>query len=90
MDFDSYLDGIGREIDFFKNQFKDVGNGLLLTNHEIDILNQYCIPYEQCHTLKEILFYIEDIIQSMDIVDENLENISNSISERDYYQNTNK
>ena len=39
---------------------------------------------------KEIIFEIESIIEDMDIVDEELDYISSTISERDYYQNTNK
>ena len=49
-------------------------NGLLLTNREIEVLDRYKIPYKNCH----------------DIVDEDLDYISSTISERDYYQNTNK
>ena len=62
----------------------------MLTNHEIEVLNRYKIPYSNCHSLKEILFEVEEVLEDMDIVDEDLESISESISERDYYQNTNK
>ena len=48
------------------------------------------INYKNCTTLKEIIFQIEDLIQDMDIVEEDLDYISGTISERDYYQNTNK
>ena len=48
------------------------------------------INYKSCNTLKEIIFQIEDLIQDMDIVEEDLDYISGTISERDYYQNTNK
>ena len=33
---------------------------------------------------------LEDVISDMDIVDDELDNVSQSIAERDYYQNTNK
>ena len=36
------------------------------------------------------LKYILRDLNSMDIVDDELDSISQSISERDYYQNTNK
>lgn len=75
--------------DFHQNELQDI-NGLLLTNKEIEILNKYNINYKKCNSLKEIIFEIENILNDMDIVDEELEIISSTISERDYYQNTNK
>ena len=76
------------EIDFNANKYNDIGNGILLTNREIDILNKYKINYKKCNSLKEILFEVEDILN--DMVDEELDYISSTIAERDYYQNTNK
>ena len=61
-----------------------------LTNREIEVLDRYKIDYKNCKNLKELLFEIEEIINDMDIVDEDLDYISYTISERDYYQNTNK
>ena len=84
------VDGIIGNIDFEKNKFCDVGNRILLTNHEIEVLNQYDIPYRDCHNLKEIIFQIEAILDEMDIVDEELDYVSSMIAERDYYQNTNQ
>ncbi len=78
------------EMDFVSNQLVKVGKELYLTNREIDVLKQYKIPYQNCNNLKEVLFEIEEVIQDMDIVDEELDLISSSIAERDYYQNTNK
>ncbi|MBR2678043.1 MAG: hypothetical protein IKE63_01350 [Bacilli bacterium] len=77
-------------IDFNSGKFNDIGKGILLTNKEIEILERYKIPYKKCSSLKEIIFEIENVIAELDIVDEDLEDISTSISERDYYQNTNK
>lgn len=84
------IDSLVSNLDFSSNSFVNVGNGLMLTNREIDILKQYKIDYTRCKSLKEVLFEIEEIIQDMDIVDEELDYISSTISERDYYQNTNK
>ena len=84
------IDSLIGEMDFVSNQLVEVKKDVYLTNREIDVLNQYKIPYQQCQSLKEILFEIEDIIQDMDIVDEELDLVSGSIAERDYYQNTNK
>ena len=78
------------EMDFVSNQLVKVGKDMYLTNREIEVLKQYQIPYQNCNNLKEVLFEIEEVIQDMDIVDEELDLLSSSIAERDYYQNTNK
>lgn len=76
-------------LDFESNKLNNI-NGLMLTNREIEVLDRYKINYKNCNSLKEIIFEIEEIISDMDIVDEDLDYISGTISERDYYQNTNK
>lgn len=83
------IDRLVGEIDFEANKFNNI-NGLMLTNREVEVLDRYNINYKSCTTLKEIIFQIEDLIQDMDIVEEDLDYISGTISERDYYQNTNK
>jgi len=88
MEYD--IDKLVGEMDFSSNQLQTVGKNLMLTNHEIEVLNRYKIDYLKCNTLKEVLFEVEDLLQDMDIVEEDLDAISQSISERDYYQNTNK
>lgn len=88
MEYD--IDSLVSELDFESNKLNTVGNNLMLTNKEIEILDRYKINYLKCNSLKEILFEIEEILNDMDIVDEELDYISQSISERDYYQNTNK
>lgn len=88
MDYD--IDYLVSNLDFHSNKLNTVGNNLMLTNKEIEILDRYKINYLKCNSLKEILFEVEEILNDMDIVDEELDQISQSISERDYYQNTNK
>ena len=88
MDID--INKVVSEMDFESNKLNTVGNNLMLTNKEIEILNRYKIDYNKCTSLKEILFEVEEILNDMDIVDEELDYISQSIAERDYYQNTNK
>ncbi len=88
MEYD--IDSLVSDIDFNSNKLNVIGKNLMLTNKEIEILNRYKINYKKCNSLKEVLFEIEDIISDMDIVDDDLDSISQSISERDYYQNTNK
>lgn len=88
MDYD--IDNLVSNLDFESNKLNNVGSNLMLTNKEIAILDRYKINYLKCNSLKEIIFEIEDILNEMDIVDDDLDLVSQSISERDYYQNTNK
>lgn len=84
------IDEIIKNIDFNSNKLNEIGRNILLSNREIEILERYKIDYKKCNSLKEILYEIEEILNDMDIIDEELELISESISERDYYMNTNK
>lgn len=88
MEYD--IDNIVGSIDFDSLSFVEVSKNIMLTKKEIEVLNRYKINYQSCSNLKDVIFMIEDILNDMDIVDEDLEMVSMSISERDYYQNTNK
>ena len=84
------LEKLVSEMDFESGKFVTCNNGLMLTNNEISVLKRYNIDYEKCSTLKEIIYLVEDVLNE-DIDDaDDLEYISSTISERDYYQNTNK
>lgn len=85
MEYD--IDSIIDDLDFKSNSINDI-NGLLLTNKEIEVLERYNIDYKNCSSLKDIIYMIEDILSEEEI--EELDLISQSISERDYYLNTNK
>ncbi len=61
----------------------------MLTKKEINILNKYNIDYQKCKSLKEVLYEIEKVIDFLGDI-EQLDSISETIAERDYYQNTNK
>lgn len=85
------LEKIVNEMNFDAGKFVTCKNGLMLTNNEIDVLKRYGVDYEMCTTLKEIIYLVEDILNEDDSSDlDELEYISSTISERDYYQNTNK
>lgn len=78
------VDELVNSLDFESNSLNDYGNGLVLTNFEIQVLDKYKINYKDRNNLKEILFLIEDILND-DNDYEDLEIISKSIAERDYY-----
>lgn len=75
--------------DFNKNSLNDCGNGLFLTNFELDILKKYHIDYKNTKSLKEVLFLVEEILNEDNSLDD-LESISKTIAERDYYLNSHK
>ena len=86
---DYNIDKLVNSLDFKSNSLKDCGNGIFLTNFEISILNRYNIDYSKYNDLKGIIFEIEEIL-NYEVSDEDLEQVSKTIAERDYYQNTNK
>lgn len=83
---DDYINKISNELDF-NNNYHDI-NGLILTDYEISVLDKYNIDYKNCIDLKSLIYYIEEILNEESFDD--LEEISLSISERDYYENTYK
>ena len=87
MEYD--IDKLVSNIDFNSGKFNDIGNGVMLTTKEIEILDRYDIDYKKCRSLKEIIFEIEEVIPDLDDSEE-LEYVSSMIAERDYYKNTNK
>lgn len=82
------LEEITNNLDFKSNSLNDCGKGVFLTNFEIDTLEKYKINYKNATSLKEVLFLVEEVLDDNSLDD--LENISKSIAERDYYMNTNK
>lgn len=85
-DIDSFIDK-----SIIDNSLNDLGNGIFLSNKEIDVLNRYDIDYKSSISLKEIILRIENVIDEYDYDDINeLDLVSSSLAERDYYQNSNK
>lgn len=85
------IDEIISSLDFKSSKLNNLSNGLVLTNNEIDVLNKYNIKYNSCSSLKEVLMLIDEKFnyEEVDNSDE-LDSVSASIAERDYYQNSNK
>lgn len=84
------IDELVNNLDFISAKLVNCGNNLYLTNKEIEILQKYKVPYQTCTSLKELLQRIEEIFQEEDYIEEDLDYVSTTIAERDYYQNTNK
>lgn len=65
-----------------------INDKLYLTNKEIEVLEKYDINY---HTsIEELLFTLDEILNDSNGEYTDLEEVSNSISEFNYYHNTNK
>lgn len=68
-------------------------NNILISKNDINTLKKYDIDINQYSTINELIFRIEDIINNEDLsIDEldELDYISETLQERNYYQNTNK
>lgn len=85
------IDEIISSLDFKSSKLNNLSNGLVLTNNEIDVLNKYNIKYKSCSSLKEVLMLIDEKFNYEEVDDpDELDSVSASIAERDYYQNSNK
>lgn len=73
-----------------ENKLIKISDKIYLSAYQIKILKKYQIPYETCNSINEIIFYIEDILNEYGNDFEDLENISITLAEIDYYSNYNK
>lgn len=82
------INNLLNDIDFNKNKYVKVNNNLILTNYQIEVLERLKIDVKNKTTLNEILLEAEDVYE--ETLDEELEIILEQLSERNYYENTNK
>ena len=62
-----------------ENAYVSVHPNLILKKYQQQILEDYQIPYQECHDLKELLFLLHDYN------DEELLLIADELAEMDYY-----
>jgi hypothetical protein len=72
-----------------KYMHKNIGNGIFLSDYQIEILIKYGIDPYKCSGTDDLIFQIEEVLEDDDSA-EDLDNISREISEFNYYTNTNK
>lgn len=85
---DDYIKEVANNLDL-DDKFVSINN-FMLKKTEMEVLDRYDIDYENCNSLKDVIYLIDEVFQNSydDMVD--LEEVSISISERDYYVNSNK
>lgn len=72
-----------------KSMIKMRGNGIYLSDNQIEVLKRYDIDYKKYISLNSLIFEIEEILnEKVDASD--LEEVSSRLSELNYYNNTNK
>ena len=72
-----------------KSFIKMRGNGIYLSDNYINVLSRYNIDYKKYNTMKSLIFDIESILNENPEA-EDLEEVSDKLSEINYYNNTNK
>ena len=82
------IEEILKNIDFDGNKLVKVNKNLYLTNNQISLLKRYEIDYESSNSIRDLMIKIEDYLD-YDESDE-LEDLLSCLSERNYYENTNK
>ena len=82
------IKNILNEIDFDNNKLQKINDNLYLTNNQIETLKRYNIDYEVSNSLRDLMIKIESVLDYEDI--EELENLLITLTERNYYENTNK
>ncbi len=67
--------------------------GIVLKDYYLDVLRKFDIDIDSCSSYKELLYFIDEIINNEDLDDEEyelLDSIASEISEINYYEYTNK
>lgn len=84
VNIDSLMEDLNIDHDFYIKR----KNGLMLKDSQIKILERYHIFYQNYNSLSSLLFEIEEVLNEMP--EEELEKISEELSELHYYNETNK
>lgn len=83
------IDSLTKDVYNDKSMIKIRGNGIYLSDNQIEVLKRYDIDYKKYVSLNSLIFEIEEILnEEVDASD--LEEVSSRLSELNYYNNTNK
>ena len=78
-----------KEVYSDKSMIKMRKNGIYLSDNDIEVLSRYDINYNNYSSLSSLLFEIEQVLNESYSADD-LEELSKSLAELNYYNNTNK
>lgn len=70
------------------NSLIKINDKIYLTNYQKEILDRYHIEYETCNDIKDIIFLIDDILETD--YEEELDDVAKNLQEFSYYNFTNK
>lgn len=83
------LNDIDNILDIENNKLNRIKNNIYLSNNQINILKRYNIDYLKYNDLSSLIFEIESLLNE-GYGDSDLELLSSSLQEFNYYNNTNK
>ena len=83
------IDSLSKDVYNDKSMIKMRGNGIYLSDNQIEVLKRYDIDYKKYISLNSLIFEIEEILNN-DVDANDLEEVSSRLSELNYYNNTNK
>ena len=86
------VDDLVKSMDYKANMLNGQGD-YMLTGNEISILSRNGIDYQKYSSYKDLIFELNNILYDEDLANEDadeLEWVLENISERDYYQCSNK
>lgn len=72
------------------NSLIKVNDQLYLKKYQIEILDLYHIAYQNCSSISEILFLIDEVLESESDDVDALDEVARDLQEFHYYHNTNK
>lgn len=87
------IDGINldeSEIISCEKKFMKNHNNIYISDEQIEILNKYNINIENYKTISELIYDIEECLNDSYTELDDLEWVSQTLSEYNYYNNTNK
>lgn len=88
---DISVDELVKDINPRNNIHKNCGNGIYLSLNQQEVLKSFGFLVANYPNLKSLIFDIESYLNETSEGDlEELENVVTTLSEFDYYQNTNK
>lgn len=82
------IKNIINNMDFESNSLNKVNKDLSLTKYQITVLEKFNIKYKDALNLSEIIYMANEVYNEN--LDEELDLVLEELSERNYYENTNK